>query len=156
MVYALGSLPTLGHYSNQETLDGDVFKIEVADKTADAGFDANTAATYPARQGCPILTQNVSTKIEWQESSPVPDIETVHGALVVSEKFRQIVERFEPGIHQFLPVNYLDRQGMVLVKRYVFVASPTCPTLWPWLSRPSGLPALRLENRNRSDGLHRP
>jgi len=122
MVYALGSLPTLGHYSNQDTLDGDVFKIEVADKTADAGFDANTAATYPARQGRPILPEHVFTRVEWQESGPVPDVETVRGMLVVSDRFREIVEKFEPGVHQFLPVDYVDGHGAGLAKRYVFVA----------------------------------
>lgn len=122
MVYSLGSKPTLGHYARQETLDGDVSKIEVADKTPDAGFDANTASTYPAGQGRPILTQHVFTKIEWQESGPVPDVETVRGLLVVSDRFREIVEQFEPKVHQFLPVSYLDRAGAVLAKRYVFVA----------------------------------
>lgn len=122
MVYSLGSKPTLGHYAQQKTLDGDVFKIEVADKTPDAGFDANTASTYPARQGRPIQPQHVFTKVEWQESGPVPDVETVCGLLVVSDRFREIVEKLEPGVHQFLPVDYVDGHGAILAKRYVFVA----------------------------------
>src|SRR5690348_4102384 len=109
MVYSLTSQPTLGHEAGKKTLDGDVSRIEVADKTPDAGFDANTASTYPANQGRPIRTNQVPTKVEWQERSAVPDVDTVSGLLVVPPRFREIVEQFEPGVHQFLPVDYLDR-----------------------------------------------
>jgi hypothetical protein len=122
MVYSLGSKPTLGHYAGTETLDGDVSKIEVADKTADAGFDANRASTYPANQGRPILTDQDPTKVEWREQGAVPDVDTVRGLLVVAPRFREIVEQFEPGVHQFLPVDYLDGQGGVLARRYFFIA----------------------------------
>lgn len=122
MVYSLTSKPTLGHEAAKETLDGDVSRIEVADKTPDAGFDANSARTYPANQGRPILTTHVPTKVEWQESGPVPDVDTVRGLLVVPERFREIVEQFEPGVHQLLPIDYLDRRGAVLAKRYFFIA----------------------------------
>lgn len=122
MVYALGSKPTLGHYAGLEPLDGDVSKIEVADKAPDGSFDANTASTYPFNQGRPVLTEHVPTKVEWQERGPVPDVETVRGFLVVPARFREIVEQFEPAVHQFLPVDFVDRQRAVLARRYFFIA----------------------------------
>jgi hypothetical protein len=121
-MYYLGSKPTLGHYANTQTLDGDVSKIEVADKSPDAGFDLNTASTYAANQGRPISTEHVPTRVEWQESAPVPDVDTVGGLLAVPPRFREIVEQFEPGVHQFLPVDYLDRKATILAKRFFFVA----------------------------------
>lgn len=121
-MYYLGSEPTLGHYAGIEPLDGDVSKIEVADKTPDAGFSPHTASSYPTSQGRPIITEHAPTKVEWQETGPVPDIEVVRGMLVVPPHFREIVEQFEPGIHQFLPVDFLDRNGALLAKRYFFVA----------------------------------
>jgi len=122
MVYYLGSTPTLAHYANTKILDGDPRKIEVADTTPDPGFDLNTASTYPANQGRPIRTENVPTRIEWQENAPVADVLTEHGMIVVPERFREIVEQFEPGVHQFLPVAYVDRKGNVLAQRYYFIA----------------------------------
>lgn len=122
MVYYLGSKPTLRHYANTKLLDGDPHKIEVADTTPDAGFDLNTASTYPANQGRPIRTEYVPTRIEWQEKAPVPDVQTQHGMMVVSERFRTIVEQVEGGVHQFIPVSYFDRSGSVVAQRYYFVA----------------------------------
>jgi hypothetical protein len=122
VVYYLGSTTTLAHYANTKVLDGDPHKIEVADTTPDPGFDLNTASTYPANQGRPIRTENVPTRIEWQENAPVADVLTEHGMIVVPERFREIVERFEPGVHQFLPVAYVDRKGNVLAQRYYFIA----------------------------------
>ena len=121
MVFYLGDKTTLGHYANTELLDGDPHKIEVADTTPDAGFDANSARAYPANQGRPVRTEHVPTRIEWQELAPVPDVEIQHGMVVVPERFREIVEQFEPGVHQFLPVAYIDRAGEFLAQRYYFV-----------------------------------
>lgn len=122
VVYYLGSTTTLAHYANTKVLDGDPYKIEVADTTPDPGFDINAASTYPANQGRPIRTENVPTRIEWQEKAPVADVLMEHGMIVVPERFREIVEQFEPGVHQFLPVAYVDRQGNVLAQRYYFIA----------------------------------
>jgi hypothetical protein len=122
VVYYLGSTTTLAHYANTKVLDGDPHKIEIADTTPDPGFDMSTASTYPANQGRPIRAGNVPTRIEWQEKAPVADVLTEHGMIVVPERFREIVEQFEPGVHQFLPVAYVDRRGKVLAQRYYFVA----------------------------------
>ena len=122
MVYYLGSTNTLPHYANTKLLDGDPRKITVADSTPDPGFDLRSASTYPANQGRPVRTENVPTRIEWQESAPIPDVLTEHGTIVVSERFREIVEQFEAGVHQFLPVSYFDRSGKILARRHYFIA----------------------------------
>ena len=44
------------------------------------------------------------------------------GCRVPPERFREIVETFEPGVHQFLPVTYVDRSGKTLAQRHYFVA----------------------------------
>lgn len=117
-MYYLGSKPTLGHYSGIEPLDGDMSKIEVADKTPDVGFSPHRA---PTCQGRPILTDHIPTKVEWQESGPVSDVETVRGVLVVPKRFCEIVNQLEPNIHQFPPVDFLDPKGAFLAKRYFFI-----------------------------------
>lgn len=122
MVYYLGAKPTLGHYANTKLLDGDPRKIEVADVTPDAGFDLTTSRAYPANQGRAIRTEHVPTRIQWQERAPVPDVEIQHGMIIFPERFREIVETFEPGVHQFLPVTYVDRSGNILAQRHYFIA----------------------------------
>lgn len=122
MVYYLGSKNTLPHYAKTKLLNGDPQKIEVSDTTPDAGFDVNTASSYPANQGRWIRPECVPTRIEWQENGPVPDVQTQHGMIVVPERFREIVEQFEPGVHQFLPVTYVDRDHSHMADRFYFVA----------------------------------
>lgn len=122
MVYYLGSTTTLPHYANTKVLDGDKSKITVAVVAADPGFDAHTASTYPANQGLPVHIENVPTRIEWQENAPVSDVLKEHGMIVVPARFKEIVEQFEPGVHQFLPVQYIDKQGKILAERYYFIA----------------------------------
>ncbi|MEW5683900.1 MAG: DUF1629 domain-containing protein [Pseudomonadota bacterium] len=121
-VYFLGTKPTLGHYAGYKLLDGDVSKIEVADKTPDAGFDLNTASTYPCYQGRAVKTDFVPTKIEYQEKGPLPDANKAFGLLTFAERFRDVVEVIEPGVHQFLPVDYFDRKGAPLGRQHIFVA----------------------------------
>ena len=121
MVYYLGSKSTLGHGANTRLLDGDPHQITLADRTPDDGLNPDEKGFYAASQGRPIRTEYVPTKIEWQEDAPVPDVETQHGMVVVPERFREIVEQFEPGVHQFLPVAYVDRAGKPVAQRYYFV-----------------------------------
>ena len=57
----------------------------------------------------------------WMEAkdNPPPDFDRMHG-LNVSEKAKQIIEQLEPGVHEFFPVEYLDREGHHLENRYWF------------------------------------
>ena len=48
--------------------------------------------------------------------------------LLVTEKFKQIVERFEPDVHQFLPVD-IEQGGKVIAKRYFFYICNRLDTL---------------------------
>jgi hypothetical protein len=41
--------------------------------------------------------------------------------LNVSERAREFIEGFEPGVHQFLPVDYFDRQERFLERRHFLI-----------------------------------
>jgi hypothetical protein len=112
MVYGLNVKPEWGYYPKVETLNGDVAKapsIIVPDDGVGTG-------------GFPRETANLPKRVKWMDpnDNPVPDFDTTP-MLNVSERVKQLVESLEPGIHQFVPVEYLDRKGNFLEKRYWFV-----------------------------------
>ena len=121
MVYYLG-YQTVGEYKvNIRNLDGDPLKVEIADTTPDDGLYPTIGSTYSATSGRPIKTEFVPTKIEWQDSQPVPDVDQPFGMLSVPDKFKDIVEQIEPGVHQFLPVEFVDVDGSHLASRWFFI-----------------------------------
>ena len=92
MVYILGAKPVGLYKPSQEELDGDFWKVDVADKTPGPGFDARSAKTYASIQGRPVETEFMPTRILWKDRSKVPDFERLHGMLIVPKRFREIVE----------------------------------------------------------------
>lgn len=118
MVYYLG-YQTAGEYKvNFRNLDGDPYKIEAVDATPDGGI---SIMRHPTISGRAIKTEFVPTKIEWQDSQPVPEVDQPFGILSVPDRFKEIVEQLEPGVHQFLPVEFVDVEGNHLAHRWFFI-----------------------------------
>ncbi len=118
MVYYLG-YQTVGEYKvNIRNLDGDPQKIEAVDTTPDDGL---SIIRHPTTSGRPIKTEFVPTKIQWQDKQPVPDVDQPFGMLSVPDRFKEIVEQIEPGVHQFLPVEFVDVAGNHLAHRWFFI-----------------------------------
>lgn len=44
----------------------------------------------------------------------------------VSQSFRDVIERFEPGLHQFIPFQLLDRNKVPIAEPYYFMNVMTC------------------------------
>lgn len=58
--------------------------------------------------GYPIELPKSAYKAQWLAKEPehqLPDIASVRGEIIVSEKFKTLVERLEPGVHQFVPID---------------------------------------------------
>lgn len=118
MVYWLGKKHLGPHRVDFDNLDGDPQKIEVVDTTQDdgrflgKGLDALTS-------GRAIKSDFVPTRLQWRGMPKyLPDYHTPYGLLSVSDAFKQIVERVEPGVHQFFPVEYIDKRGQHLQHRW--------------------------------------
>ena len=120
MVYGLNVKPEHGYYVNVKALDGDINKVEIADQTPDDGLELNSRYTWTA--GRAVRPEFVPTKMEWLDRNrhPIPDFD--NGLILnVSEKAKALIVQFEPGVHQFLPVDYFNGKGTFLEKRYFFV-----------------------------------
>ncbi|HEX8193048.1 MAG TPA: DUF1629 domain-containing protein [Allosphingosinicella sp.] len=97
-------------------------EIRLEDETPDGGRAFRYNRQSATSMGRRIRTDNAPTKMIWQgpAGSVVPDFEDSY-FLDISERARALIEQIEPGVHQFLPLDYVDRRGTLLEKRYMFV-----------------------------------
>jgi hypothetical protein len=112
MVYGLNVKPEWGYYPKVEALEGDVAKA-TAIITPDDGVGTG---------GFPKDPTNLPKRVKWMDpnGNPVPDFDQTP-MLNVSERVKQLVETFEPSVHQFVPVEYIDKNERFLENRYWFV-----------------------------------
>ncbi|WP_305987098.1 imm11 family protein [Roseibium sp. MMSF_3544] len=69
--------------------------------------------------GIPVGTERLPTKArEITEKKVYPDIMTMPGLNAVSAKFKQIVEEFEPELHQFFPLRLTRKDGSLVEDEY--------------------------------------
>lgn len=93
---ALRDLPFVG--------DPDVLGLTVLEKRAG----------YTIGHGLPVVPDGAPTRAWWSGRGKyaLPDFAAILGYQVVSEDFRALIEEFEPGVHQFIPVDvYKTRDG---------------------------------------------
>lgn len=122
MVYGLSVKPEHGYYVEVEALDGDISKIEVADQTPDGGLPFLPTIQPAHTMGRPVKPDFVPTRMRWgdRQRHPIPDFD--NGLILnVSNRARDVIEGLEPGVHQFLPVEYFDVEGAPIEKRWFLI-----------------------------------
>lgn len=117
MAYALGTKTEHGFYVNVETLDGNPAAIRTIDQEPDGGVSFNG---FTGGRRC--LTQEFPTKMRWMGPlhPPIPDFDQAT-LLNVSGRGKAFIEKIEPGVHQFVPVDYLDKDDKFVEVRYFWV-----------------------------------
>ncbi|WBH16879.1 imm11 family protein [Sphingomonas radiodurans] len=127
MVYGLNVKPEHGYYVDFDPLDGDVRNIKLLDETPDEGLNPRGRAVACGRAVDPT---NVPTKVQWkdQHGHPVPDFDN-GPFLNLSARAKALIEQFEPGLHQFLPVEFMDIKGAHLENRWFFVVCNRLDTI---------------------------
>jgi hypothetical protein len=123
MVYGLNVKPEHGYYVNVDPLDGDISRIEVVDQTADDGLQFTPTTIQAAfTMGRPIKTNFVPTKMTWDDphGHSIPDFDS-GWILNVSSRAKDLIENLEPGVHQFLPVDYFDTNGRFVESRWFLI-----------------------------------
>ena len=103
-------------------LDGDLKKIEYVDTTYD---QRSLGGGFPAGElGCgrAVKPEFVPTKVQWggPKRGRVPETLQGRGMMLVNARFKDIIERFEPGLHQFLPLTLLWKDDTVAQDMYFF------------------------------------
>jgi hypothetical protein len=69
---------------------------------------------YTIGHGYRVKADRAPKKALWQARKAeyaITDLASVLGQTIVSEKFRLLVEKYEPGVHQFIPVDIYDKVG---------------------------------------------
>jgi hypothetical protein len=115
MVYAMNIRPTL-RGRGVEQLDGDFSKVKLVDYARDGGMINDSLGS-----GRPVKTEFMPTRMCWDEAAgPIPDF---NGSLAdnISDRARALIDRFEPNVHQFIPVDYVLSDGQLLEKRWFLV-----------------------------------
>ncbi|MGH6617650.1 hypothetical protein, partial [Sphingomonas sp.] len=123
MVYGLNIVPADKFLYAAEPLDGDVSAIRAVNQEPDGGVGFKGCAS-----GRQCHTDCFPTRMLWKgpPESKIGDFNR-QNLLNVSEKAKALIEKWEPRIHQFVPVDFVNRKGALLEKRYCFV-SPTGST----------------------------
>jgi len=120
MVWSMGFNDGIGHAVGHEMLDGDRKKIEYVDPTRElftVGGGFEPGELYCGR---PIKSDHVPTRVKrGGKRYGIPDVVWGVNMAFANGRFRDVVERFEPGRHQFFPVDMLWEDGTLAQKMFM-------------------------------------
>lgn len=116
-----GGLASLPHL---EFIDGRVDQICLVDETPEIGLSSKKIenqkrATYLL--GRPVLPEKVPTKLAWMSKGSPDDYFTPRAFPCVSDTFRKLIERLEPNVHQFFPLEVVNRREEHVVNCWLWV-----------------------------------
>lgn len=122
MVYGLNVKPEHGYYVKVNPLDGDISRIEVVDQTPDGGLSFINGMRGASTMGRAVKLAFVPTRMQWADRNrhPIPDFAS-SWILNVSTRAKNLIEEFEPRVHQFLPVDYCNIDGLALESRWFLI-----------------------------------
>jgi hypothetical protein len=125
MVYWLGTREIFETSTGTSIIDGDDRSLarvqwmnpDEIDKVSKLSPNEKMASGYK------IDTTTVPKKMRWESMNRIPpDIEKSYGSLIISEQVRDIIETFEPNVHQMLPVDlYRPKANDPFVRYYWLV-----------------------------------
>ena len=102
-------------------LDGDFRKVEVVDKSEDGGMFAPSTFDF----GRAVIPDHMPTQLRrkrFGKTVPMADfISAARSGTLVSTRVKQIIEGFEPNIHQFFPMSILHRGKEIGTMHYLII-----------------------------------
>lgn len=103
-----------------EPKDYEPKKLQLEDPAQDGGFYVGYDRSL--KSGRRVKCDGLPTRVRWSDHRPVPDFQISDApTMFVSERFRDVVEHVEPGVHQFEPVEYVGKGGSHVANMFVFV-----------------------------------
>ena len=80
---------------------------------------AKLSNTVKMKQGYPVKPKTVPRRILWDSLEySLPDVVHNQQVFCVCERFRDLVEQFEPGMHQFIPAAVYQSGNRVAIAEY--------------------------------------
>lgn len=96
---------------------------------------AKMPGRIPLGQGYPVVPDSAPKSFLWRSTSKLPPDYAFgdNSVMLVSPRFRDLVEKFEPGVHQFLPVDMFNSKTAAepFDRYYWFVACNAIDSLDP-------------------------
>jgi hypothetical protein len=83
--------------------------------------DRSFVSKRAGQQGLPVEPDNLPKRLKWghgELKKGIPDFEKYFGIFIASDNFRRVVERHEPGVHQFVPVEITWKNGGTSIPYY--------------------------------------
>lgn len=106
---------------SRDFLDGIPEKVEYVDTTLDEGVVNPTFKPGRHYAGRPVKPGHIPTKVKWSSKRRPPyDFFALRGLILVSDAFKNIIERHEPGVHQFFPIDVVYKDGSHARQMYFF------------------------------------
>jgi len=98
-----------------EALNGDPFKVEADLEFDQYGtyFDTDGRVIQSTMEatGYPVKTEHLPTKVRFGGRKRERDFDMNASMMVASDKFRDVLEGLEPGVHQFVPFEATWKDG---------------------------------------------
>ena len=150
-------------------IDGDLDKVELVDTSPDGRWRLSfkRGGSGRAVDGTYMPTRLERERIKANKGCPIDDVRCIWGrGLLVSAPFKEVVERFEPGVHQFFPITIeqggkpeFERYGFYICNRLDTLAKDKCvpPVEEDKMWRPDDVPAseaMRVFDSKKSASFH--
>lgn len=114
MVWSMSYRPRPDSYPMAEVAEGNSGELELEDMTDDGGVGLRIMRSFSGRRAKPGSVPKV---IRWMSKRPLLDFEDVLKH-TVSDRFRVLIEKIEPGVHQFEPIRFIAKDRSPLAERW--------------------------------------
>ena len=114
MVYVLHAKPIHGYYPKVDWGPGDMPAATMIEPPRDG-----MPKIGPEKSGVPVDGSALPKRVVWDNNPehPPADFDSMP-RMNLSERAKAVIEAVEPATHQFFPVDYYDRNGDLIERRY--------------------------------------
>jgi hypothetical protein len=128
-VYRLMWKSLLNPMRSVKHLDGDPGLIDMVDKTPERGLEM-TPGLSALESGRAIEPEHLPTKLMIKNGKiAVTDFDGYWGLIFISPRFKAIIEELEPGVHQFAPVQLVDRRKQPMADHWIWIICQSLDTI---------------------------
>jgi hypothetical protein len=120
MVYRMGYKCPWEKYPAVDFIDFDFKEVRLdADKVE--GALAMRRSVDAFESGLPLDAAHVPEKLLWTSRKDPLDYITLYGSSVISPRMKDIIEQFEPDVHQFFPLQVMNKKKEPIAEHYLWV-----------------------------------
>lgn len=136
MAYSIGRKSPYDTDPDNEVIGGEAAwtNLQFLDP-ASVDRKAKLPGRVPIGQGYPVIPDSAPKAVLWKSKSKLPPDYALgnNSVMLVSSRFRDLVEQFEPGVHQFIPVDMYESKttAEAFDQFYWFVACNLIDSLDP-------------------------